>query len=57
MDRYNRALSDYNAAIKVMPSNAEMYFVRSETFEKPGRCQDAFYDISEALELTQNSER
>jgi Flp pilus assembly protein TadD len=57
MGRYDKALSDYNAAIELAPTNAEIYFGRSEVLEKLGRCQDALYDISKAMELTQNNER
>ncbi|MBI2486341.1 MAG: tetratricopeptide repeat protein [Deltaproteobacteria bacterium] len=50
-DKLDKAITEFNKAIKIDPSYAEDYFTRGTTYDTKGQCDNAISDLSKAIEL------
>jgi tetratricopeptide (TPR) repeat protein len=54
---YSNAMKDYNSAIKIEPSNADLFYGRSELFLNIKKDQKALSDAQIAVELNPGSNK
>jgi tetratricopeptide (TPR) repeat protein len=55
-DEYDRAIADFNRAVKLNPENAQAYAFRGMTYKAKGEIEQARADLERAIELEPDDE-